>query len=178
VAAGKILTVLLASWQGAYQESTFPDLAGKWAVAPMPSFDGQPASGVLGGSSYAINKDSGDIDADVEFATWMTSNADAIKARMGDGTSSAYVVNAEAREVAKSSFKTDYYAGQDLYAVFEKSASGLQPVTFGPTQLSLNASLADSLKSFGHGGRLTAAVSAAEQAAKAEMSSLGLNVQD
>jgi multiple sugar transport system substrate-binding protein len=178
VSKGKILTVLLASWQAAYQVTTFPDLAGKWGVAPMPSFDGEPASGVLGGSSYAVNKDTESVEAAAEFSTWMTSAPEAIEARMGDGTSSAYVVDQDAREVAKASFKSDYYPGQDLYSVFEESASGLQPATFGPTQVSLNETLLDHLKTFGHGGSLAEAVSSAEQDARTEMSNLGLNVED
>jgi multiple sugar transport system substrate-binding protein len=174
---GKVLTMLLASWQAAYQADTFPDHSGKWGVAPMPSWDGQPASGVFGGSTYAVSKEAADVDAAVEFSTWMTSNEDAIAPRMGDGTSSAYVVNKDAREVAKASFKADYYGDLDVYGIFEESASGLQPVTFGPTMLSMNKTLGDELKKFGHGGTLADAIGAAEASAQREMSGLGLNVK-
>lgn len=178
VAKGKILTILLASWQAAYNVTSFPKLAGKWGVAPMPSFDGQPASGVNGGSSYAINKDSKNIDAAVEFAKWMASDTTAIKARVGDGTSSPYFADSNALQTAKASFKSSYYGNQDLYSVFEQSANGLRPATFGPTQLSLNTFLADKLKTLSSGGKLSDAIGAAHDEAKSEMSSLGLSVQD
>lgn len=177
VAKGKILTILLASWQGAYNVTSFPDLKGKWAAAPMPSFDGQPASGTLGGSTYAISKSSKNVDAAVEFSEWMTTNTDAIKARVGDGTSSAYVANPNGRKVAQQSFNSDYYPGQDLYSVFEQSAAGLKPTTFGPTMLSMNEGMASALKGLGKGSTLAEAINGAESDAKSEMSSLGLSVQ-
>lgn len=176
VSKGKVLTMLLASWQAAYQIDTFPDDSGKWGIAPMPSWDGKPASGVFGGSTYAVSKEAADVDAAVEFAVWMTSQEDAISPRMGDGTSSAYVVNDDALAVAKESFQADYYGDLDVYGVFEESASGLQPVTFGPTMLSMNKTLGDGLKTFGHGGRVADAIATAEASAQDEMSSLGLNV--
>lgn len=173
---GKVLTMLLASWQAAYQIDTFPDHAGKWGIAPMPSWDGKPASGVFGGSTYAVSKEAVDVDAAVEFATWMTSQKDAISPRMGDGKSSAYVVNHDALAVAKESFQADYYGDLDVYGVFEESATGLQQVTFGPTMLSMNKTLGDELKKFGHGGKIADAIAAAEASAQDEMSRLGLNV--
>lgn len=176
VQKGKILTQLSASWQAGYNVTSYPDQSGKWGVAPMPTFDGQPASGVVGGSSYAISKKSKNIPAAVEFSRWMTSNAGAVKARVA-GNASTTFANSAAEATAKASFDSPYYKGQDVYNVFEASAKGLKPWTWGPTMLGTNPVLGTALKSILSGGTIESAIATGEKDAKSEMTSMGLSVQ-
>jgi len=176
VASGHILAQVSVNWNAAANVVNFPGLAGKWGVSLLPSFDGQPASGILGGSSYAVAKSSKNVPAAVEFARWMTSDPAAAKARVSGG-SSAYFANSAALQVARSSFNDSYY-GTDVYSTFDTAAQALKPSIFGPTMTATNQVMATKLKTISSGGSVIAdAVAAGLADAKSEMSALGLDVQ-
>src|SRR6185437_1866427 len=176
VASGHILTQVSVNWNAAANIVTFPGLAGKWGVSLLPSFDGQPASGILGGSSYAIAKSSKNVAAAVEFARWMTSDPAAAKARVSGG-SSAYFADSDALQVARTSFNASYY-GTDVYSTFDAAAHALKPSIFGPTMTATNQVMTTKLKQISTGGgTIEDAVAAGLADAKSEMSALGLDVQ-
>jgi multiple sugar transport system substrate-binding protein len=176
VADGHILTQVSVNWNAASNVTTFPSLAGKWGVSLLPSFDGQPASGILGGSSYAVAKSSKNVAAAVEFARWMSSDPAAAKARVGGG-SSAYFANADALQVARTSFNDSYY-GTDVYNTFDTAAHAIKPWIFGPTTTATNQVMATKLKAVADGsGTVDDAVAAGLADAKSEMSALGLTVR-
>ncbi|MED7953079.1 sugar ABC transporter substrate-binding protein [Streptomyces sp. BE303] len=178
---GETAGYLGASWGGGVLKSnlgTTPDINGKWAVAPMPTWDGNPASGMLGGTTFAVSKDSKKAKAAVEFATWATTTADGFKARIASGTSSAFPAATELVPVAKQAFNTDFYGGQDLYAVFPDAARSIKPGwTWGPVMGLTNGSLKDSFgKVAGRTGTIDDALAAAQQATLAEFKNRGLKV--
>ncbi|WP_203918559.1 ABC transporter substrate-binding protein [Rugosimonospora africana] len=175
VAAGHILSLVSVNWNASYNMTNYPSLAGKWGVSLLPSFDGQPTSGVLGGSTYAVSKSSKNTAAAAEFALWMTSNADAIKARTSGG-SSAYYANRTALQVARDGFDTGYY-GTDIYDTFDTAEHALKPWTFGPTMTATNQVLTTKLKGLSGGTTVADAIAAGAADAKQEMSTLGLNVR-
>jgi len=166
-----------ASWGGGVLKGTVPDASGKWAVAPIPSWDGQPASGMLGGTTFAVSKDSKKAKAAVEFATWATTTPEGIKARIAAGTSSMYPAAPELVPVAKEAFKTDFYGGQDIYSIFVDAAKSIKPNwTWGPAMSATNGSLKDSLSKIGQGGSLPAAVDTAQNSTVSELRNRGLKV--
>ena len=176
VADGHILAQVSVNWNAASNVTNFPALAGKWGVSLLPSFDGQPASGILGGSSYAVAKSSKNTAAAVEFARWMTSDPAAAKARVSGG-SSAYFANADALQVARTSFDGSYY-GTDVYSTFDTAAHAIKPWIFGPTTTATNQVMTTKLKAVTDGtGTIDDAVAAGLADAKSEMSALGLTVQ-
>ncbi|MGW1927265.1 extracellular solute-binding protein, partial [Streptomyces massasporeus] len=87
---GTTIGYLGASWGAGVLKGTLPEQDGKWGVAPMPSWDGKPASGMLGGTSFAVTKDSKQQAAAVTFAEWMSTTEAGVKARIASGTSSAF----------------------------------------------------------------------------------------
>lgn len=175
VASGRILTQVSVNWNATANVSNFPGLARKWGVSPLPSFDGQPASGILGGSSYAVAKSSKNTAAAVEFARWMTSDPAAARARVSGG-SNAYFVNKDALQVARTSFDDSYY-GTDIYSTFDTAAHALKPWVFGPTMIATNQVMATKLKAVSGGGTIQDAIAAGLADAKNEMSALGLAVR-
>ncbi|MDQ4215190.1 sugar ABC transporter substrate-binding protein [Microbacterium capsulatum] len=177
LASGKIITQLSASWQAAYIPGTLPDQSGLWAAAPMPSFDGKPASGMLGGSSYAIAKSSKNIAADVEFAQWMTSQTAAIQPRVQGGGSSAFLSNSNAASVAKSNFTSTYYPSQNPYEVFPAVAKGLKPWTWGPTMTGTNVAMANAAQGLGANATVLQVLQAGQKDAMDEMKSMGLSAK-
>ncbi|MER7757343.1 sugar ABC transporter substrate-binding protein [Kitasatospora sp. NPDC097643] len=177
---GETAAYVGAAWGGGVLQSSLassPDAAGKWAVAPVPAWNGQPASGMLGGTTFAVSKDSKKAKAAVEFSTWATTTPEGIQARIASGTSSLFPADPELVPTAKAAFKTDFYGGQDIYAVFTDAARTILPNwQWGPVMSVTNNSMKDAFGKLGNGGTVGAGVDAAQQATVAELKNRGLKV--
>ncbi|MBP0455200.1 sugar ABC transporter substrate-binding protein [Kitasatospora sp. RG8] len=174
---GETAGYLGASWGGGVLKSTLPDASGKWAVAPVPTWDGNPASGMVGGTTFAVSKDSKKAKAAVEFASWATTTPEGVKARIASGTSSSFPASPELVPVAKAAFNTDFYGGQDVYALFGDAAKSVKPSwTWGPTMGATNTSLKDGFARLTAGGSLAQSADTAQQATVAELKNRGLKV--
>ncbi|MFD8323201.1 ABC transporter substrate-binding protein [Kitasatospora purpeofusca] len=178
---GETAGYLGASWGGGVLKSnlaTTPDAAGKWAVAAMPSWDGTPASGMLGGTTFAVSKDSKKGKAAVEFAAWATTTPEGIKARIASGTSSTYPAATELVPTAAKAFNSDFYGGQDLYGLYAHAADSIKSGwTWGPVMGLTNGTVKDAFgKVAGKTGTIDDALAAAQQATLAELKNRGLKV--
>ncbi|MCX2184387.1 sugar ABC transporter substrate-binding protein [Streptomyces sp. SKN60] len=175
---GTTIGYLGASWGAGVLKGTLPEQSGKWAVAPMPNW-GTPASGMLGGTSFAVTKDSGKKAAAVEFAEWMSTTEAGVKARIASGTSSAFPAATALRPVAKSVFDAGYYGGQDIYALFEEAGASIDGTwAWGPTTGTTNTTIKDQFGKLAPGGpRITDAVKAGHDATVAELTKRGLKVE-
>ncbi|MFJ9851330.1 ABC transporter substrate-binding protein [Streptomyces sp. NPDC101150] len=175
---GDTVGYLGASWGAGVLKGLVPDQSGKWAAAPMPTWDGKPASGMLGGSTWAVTNDSEHAAAAVKFATWMSTSPQAVKARLSSGESSAYPAAEALRPVAKKAFDTRFYGGQDVYRLFDDAAASIgQHWAWGPTGGTTNATLKDAFGKAADGnGTLSDAVRAARDATLRELRKRGLKV--
>jgi multiple sugar transport system substrate-binding protein len=134
-AAGQTWTVLAGSWNGAYLPSSYADQSGLWRVAMPPSFDGSPQSAGNGGAVFAVTADSKQKAAAETFIAWMADSEEGIAARVDGGGSSVLPANPALIPVAKSAFQTDYFGGQDIYAVAEEAAAAIPAGwQWGPAQ--------------------------------------------
>ncbi|CAM5413122.1 sugar ABC transporter substrate-binding protein [Streptomyces tanashiensis] len=176
---GTTIGYLGASWGAGVLKGTLPEQDGKWAVAPIPTWDGKPASGMLGGTSFAVTKDSKQKAAAVTFAEWMSTTEDGVKARIASGTSSAFPAAAALRPVAKKAFDAGYYGGQDIYALFEAAGASISPDwAWGPTTGTTNTAIKDQFGKITQGGPAIAdAVKAGHDATVAELTKRGLKVE-
>ncbi|GAA3241792.1 sugar ABC transporter substrate-binding protein [Actinocorallia longicatena] len=170
---GKTLTVLGASWNAGSLRDLVKDQAGKWALAPMPSWDGKPASGMVGGTVYAELKGvkhRAAADAFIEFAA---STPESLKAQLGSGTSSALPADPALVDAAKAGFDSSFYGGQDVYALTSAQVASIVPGwTWGPVQVFANAKMKDAAAS----GDITASLTAGQDAATGEIKSRGLTL--
>ncbi|MEU6879068.1 sugar ABC transporter substrate-binding protein [Streptomyces sp. NPDC046712] len=177
---GETAAYLGAAWGGGVLKSnlaTTPDASGKWAVAPIPTWDGVPASGMLGGSTFAVSKNSKKAKAAVEFATWATTTPEGIKARIASGTSSMFPAAPKLVPVAKAAFNTDFYGGQDIYSVFIDAAKSIKTTwQWGPTMGVTNNELKNAFGKLSQGGTIQAGVDAAQESTVAELKNRGLKV--
>ncbi|MCZ0980940.1 sugar ABC transporter substrate-binding protein [Streptomyces diastatochromogenes] len=176
---GTTVGYLGASWGAGVLKGNSPELAGKWAVAPIPTWDGKPASGMLGGTSFAVTKDSEQKAAAVTFAKWMSTTEAGIKSRIASGTSSAFPADAGLRPVAKKAFDASYYGGQDIYALFEAAGASINPHwAWGPTTGTTNTAIKDQFGKLAKGGPSIAdAVRTGHDATVAELTKRGLKVE-
>lgn len=144
----------------------------------MPSWDGTPASGMLGGTTFAVSKDSKKGKAAVEFAAWATTTPEGIKARIASGTSSTYPAATELVPTAAKAFNSDFYGGQDLYGLYAHAADSIKSGwTWGPVMGLTNGTVKDAFgKVAGKTGTIDDALAAAQQATLAELKNRGLKV--
>ncbi|GAA3547620.1 sugar ABC transporter substrate-binding protein [Kribbella ginsengisoli] len=174
---GETAAYVGAAWGGGVLKGTVADQAGKWAVAPVPSWDGKPASGMLGGTTFAVSKDSKNAKAALTFAEWATTTPEGIKARIASGTSSMFPASPALVPTARSAFKVDFYGGQDIYGLFTEAAKSIRPDwQWGPAMGTTNTALADSFGKLAQGGTLSAAVDSAQKATTAELANRGIKV--
>ncbi|MFG2846992.1 ABC transporter substrate-binding protein [Kitasatospora sp. NPDC048296] len=177
---GETAAYLGAAWGGGVLKSTLagtPDAAGKWAVAPIPTWDAQPASGMLGGTTFAVSKNSKKAKAAVEFATWATTTPEGIKARIASGVSSVFPAAQDLVPGAKAAFNTDFYGGQDIYSVFIDAAKSIKSDwQWGPAMSVTNSAMADVFGKLGQGGTVQQGIDAAQQGTVAAMKNRGLKV--
>ncbi|WP_330321095.1 extracellular solute-binding protein [Streptomyces clavifer] len=116
VTDSKAIALIGASWSAGSIKTTYPGQAGKWAEAPLPHW-GTPVTGAVGGSAFAITKDSEKAEAAARFIAWATTDSKAVEARLAAGTSSGLPAAEKLRAAASSTFDTSFFAGQDIYAL-------------------------------------------------------------
>ncbi len=157
-ATGKAATIIGASWSAGGFKTGYPDLKGKWGIAPLPTWDGKAATGMYGGTSFIVPKGSKKVDAAAEFIKWVTTDPAAMTARLSalKTPSSALPANDKMREVAAKEFDTSYFDGQDVYGIASAAADSIVPgwswsPAHGAINMAQTAAGADHLKMLDEG---------------------------
>ena len=179
-AAGQLLSVVSGAWYGAGLAATYPDQAGKWQVAQVPSPTDEPAAAMYGGSSFAVTRDSEKTDAALEFIRWMTTDPAGIEARISLGASTIFPVHEDARAAAAEAFDAAFYDGQDIYEVGE---AGLDAIptgwVWGPATPTTFTALADGSAQVKAGAaKLPDIFAEAQKATIADLKNRGISVDD
>ncbi|WNI29779.1 sugar ABC transporter substrate-binding protein [Streptomyces sp. ITFR-6] len=178
---GTTVGYLGASWSAGVLAGIVPEEKGKWAAVPLPSWEAdKPASGMVGGSTFAVSKNSKKAAAAVEFALWMSTHKDAINARIGASTSSALPASPAMVPIARKAFDTSFYGGQDLYGLFTEAGASIGPDwVWGPSPGATNSALGDELgEVVGGGSTLPHAIKTAHDATVADLKKRGLKVEE
>lgn len=174
--SGTVASFIGASWSAGGMTVAMPKLSGKWGIAPLPTWDGKPASGGYGGTTYAVPKGSKHVKEAAEFSRWVTTDAAAVTARLSSLTSpsSALPANVEMRDVAAKAFKGGaYYAGFDVYKIAGAQVDTIVPGwTFGPVQIATNTAITDAAAK----GNLTQGLTAGQASAEKGIKERGLNL--
>lgn len=166
-----------ANWGAGVMKSNHAGQTGKWAVAPIPNW-GAPASGMLGGTTFAVSKNSQNSKAAIEAIKWLTGSTEAWTARLSSGTSSGFPAIADLVPVAAKSFDASFYGGQDIYALFAEAYQSIQPGwTWGPSMVQTLTSFKDALGKVSTGETtIPDLLESTQQATVAEIKGRGLSV--
>ncbi|WEV41828.1 sugar ABC transporter substrate-binding protein [Bifidobacterium sp. ESL0682] len=116
---GKIASVVSGSWMAGAFKSSVKETTGQWRVAPMPSYDGKPASANYGGSSEVVLKKSANPALAAAFLRWLNTSQESIDLFKQSG---GYV--STKKELSSEEFlneKSDYFGGQQINKVFLES---------------------------------------------------------
>ncbi|AKU17107.1 ABC transporter substrate-binding protein [Luteipulveratus mongoliensis] len=167
-----------ASWCAGGLKATVPSQSGKWAVAELPSWDGKPASAMWGGSSFIVPKGAKNAAAATEFIKWITTDPKGIAAWYASGASSMYPASPSLLPVAKKSFNTGFFGGQDIFAVGTRSYDAVSADwTWGPTMSTTDKAIIDRLGQVSSGsGSLAKVLTDVQGLTTSAMTSRGLTV--
>lgn len=123
LADGTIATLVTGAWMRGNLESSVPDGAGDWAVAPMPQWEeGATATAENGGSSLAIPAASDQQALAYAFVEYATVG-DGVATRIEQGAFPATTADLESEEFTAPEF--DYFGGQQVNQVLAESAANV-----------------------------------------------------
>lgn len=114
--ANQICTLPYAVWYGIVMKDSVAEQAGKWSVAPMPSFDGESGNVSLGGSVLAISENTKYPQIAKEFVKFSLMNAEQADIMYAQSQYQAYKPYWEA-DCYK---QTDEYFGVAMGEVFSQ----------------------------------------------------------
>jgi multiple sugar transport system substrate-binding protein len=174
---GDTLATINGPFEAAYLKSGYAGEAGKWAEAPLPTWTGQPGSGAVGGSSYPVGKATKNTAAALEFAEWMSTNADAVATRSTGGKSTALPADPDMVAVAEKAFDGGYFGGQDVYTVAKQAATTIVPGwSWAPSISTLWTSMQTPFGKLTGGGTIADSLTTGQTAFVAQLKSAGISV--
>lgn len=116
---GSIATLTVGAWMPGILESSVPDAAGDWRVAPLPTYDGKPATAENGGGGQSIPKQSKNQALAAGFLKWLN-NGDGVKTFIEKGGFPSTTSDLESEEF--TGYESDYFGGQKINEVLAASA--------------------------------------------------------
>ncbi|SDZ56205.1 ABC transporter substrate-binding protein [Herbiconiux ginsengi] len=142
LASGQLWTVIGATWTNGSISAGAPDTSGKWALAPMPSFTGEPAAGTWGGVTFAVSADSEHPYEAAQFATWVATDPDALALDVEAAGLFPPSTNA-LEEVPSLSEPSEFFSGQRIFEIFGSEIAPTVPAgwQWGPTMVETYNSL-------------------------------------
>ncbi|WP_329047722.1 extracellular solute-binding protein [Amycolatopsis sp. NBC_01488] len=172
---GRLWGLLGAAWSVGTLGKSVPQDKNRWAVTTMPTWNGQPATGVQGGSAFAVSAESDVPAAAVRFLRWLST--DPAVAKIGTTFTTPFPGYLPSRAVAEKAYKGGYFLGDPVYGVLDEAARRVPDWTWGPNALGLFSTIADHLGGVKTGSTtLTAAVRQTQADAVANLRSRGLTV--
>ncbi len=165
----QIATYVGAAWGYSLFRDNLPDQSGKWAIAPMPTWGTNPASGDWGGSSVAFMKGNKHLYESVKFDLWLNTNPDALA--LENKLGGLYPAANAGLKLPALTAGVPFYNNQKIFDVFADSSNNIDTnFTWGPTQKTVNLALQDALKKAASGdGTIGDALQAAQDSALKSM---------
>jgi multiple sugar transport system substrate-binding protein len=160
---GTIATVALGAWMPGVLESSVKDGAGKWAVAPLPTYDGKPVTAENGGGGQSVLKQSAKPALAAGFVRWLN-HGNGVKPFLESGGFPSTTADLES-----SDFKGEesaYFGGQKINEVLTAAAGQVAPGwSYLPYQLYANSIFGDTVgKSYANGTALDPGLASWQQA--------------
>ncbi|GAA1581567.1 MULTISPECIES: ABC transporter substrate-binding protein [Kribbella] len=140
---GTIATLPTGAWMPGVMESSVKAGAGKWAVAPMPTYDGQPATAENGGSTESVLKQSKNPALAAAFVRWLNHD-EGVKTFLASGGFPA--TTADLKDPAFVGKASAYFGGQKINEVLTGAAdSVVKGWTYLPYELYANSIYGDTV---------------------------------
>ncbi|UJP09226.1 sugar ABC transporter substrate-binding protein [Microbacterium sp. KUDC0406] len=122
---GKLASLVIGAWMPGNLMSGAPDASGDWRVAPMPSYDGQPASAENGGGGQAVTKQSENPELAAGFLWWLNNSDESIEIFLKSGGFPS--TNAQLSDPEFLGDTPEYFGGQEINKVLADAAKNVVP---------------------------------------------------
>jgi multiple sugar transport system substrate-binding protein len=140
---GTIASLAVGAWMPGVLESSVKAGAGKWAVAPLPTYDGQPATAENGGSTESVLKQSANPALAAGFVQWLNHD-NGVKPFLASGGFPSTV--ADLKDPAFVDKPSAYFGGQKINQVLTGAAdSVVKDWSYLPFQLYANSIFGDTV---------------------------------
>ncbi|WP_443221984.1 ABC transporter substrate-binding protein [Streptomyces sp. 4N509B] len=174
---GRLWGLLGASWSVGTLAKSVPEDTGRWAVTTMPTWGGEPANGVQGGTAFGISEESAVPEAALTFLRWLSTDPEV--PRIGATFTSPFPAYLPNRAVARRVYQGGYFLGDPVYEVLDEAADRVPPWTWGPNALGLFSTVRDEFGGVPTGATtLPDAVRRVHASALDDMRDRGLAVRD
>ncbi|MGI5486325.1 ABC transporter substrate-binding protein [Microtetraspora malaysiensis] len=176
---GRIASLVGAVWMTKVLEDSIPKTSGKWAVAPMPSWEpGTTVTGNVGGSPNAVLKGCAHPKEAVEFATWLSTDQAAFDDLMVNG--GLFPTSADGTSLPAMKSPRPFYGDQPVFEVFSEAATTVAPTfAWGPTTPAVNDAFNSAVgEAVSKGGTLADALKTVQEKAVASIKDKGLSVTE
>ncbi|WP_127473122.1 ABC transporter substrate-binding protein [Microbacterium sulfonylureivorans] len=120
---GTIATLLTGAWMPGVLESSVPDAAGDWRVAPMPTYDGTPVTAENGGGGQVVLKQSKNPALAAAFLKWLNADPASIEVFLASGGFPATTAELESEEFLGA--ESEYFGGQKINEVLVDAAKNV-----------------------------------------------------
>ncbi|MBT2497821.1 sugar ABC transporter substrate-binding protein [Agromyces sp. ISL-38] len=141
---GTIASLVVGAWMPGVLESSVPDAAGDWRVAPIPTYDGEPVSAENGGGGQAVLKQSKNPALAAAFLEWLNSDPESIKIFGESGGFPSTVAELESEDFVNQ--ESEYFGGQKINEVLTQAASDVLPGwSYLPYQVYANSIFGDTV---------------------------------
>jgi multiple sugar transport system substrate-binding protein len=169
--AGKVLTFVSASWAAGGLKSDLKGEAGKWRVAPMPTWEaGDNKSASSGGSATSVITGCRTPREAVQFADFLSSDPQAVKTGIEGGL---YPASKAGQDDPLLTGGDPFFGGQKVGDVYRASAARVPSTwTNGPTFQQVETDFTGAIGK----GTLPEAVTKVQTSTVAAIKKLGLSV--
>ncbi|MCR2799498.1 extracellular solute-binding protein [Microbacterium sp. zg-Y818] len=174
---GKILSWPAGLWAAGVINGVAGDMAGQWAMAPLPQWtEGDPAVAFQGGSAVVVTSSSKHPEAAAKFASWMASEeASAIQIQEGQYPASlvGQRLTLESEPPSLMSGQTDYW---EIAA--QIAAETIPEITWGPNVNVASSAFQDAMSAAATNGTpLRDALTETEEVVLRDMETSGFTVE-
>jgi multiple sugar transport system substrate-binding protein len=157
---GSIATLITGAWMPGVLESSVPDAAGDWRVAPIPTYDGTPVTAENGGGGQAVTKQSGNPALAAAFLKWLNNDEESLEIFAESGGFPATVAQLESEDFLN--VESEYFGGQKINEVLTAAAGEVREGwSYLPYQVYANSIYGDTVgQSYASGGDLNEGLAA------------------
>ncbi|MDU0327512.1 MULTISPECIES: sugar ABC transporter substrate-binding protein [Microbacterium] len=141
---GSIATLITGAWMPGSLEASVPEGSGKWAVAPIPTYDGTPVTAENGGGGQAVVKQSKNPALAAGFLKWLNNDEDSIKIFAESGGFPSTTAQLSDPEFVDQA--SDYFGGQKINEVLTQASSEVREGwSYLPFQVYANSIFSDTV---------------------------------
>ncbi|MRG61241.1 extracellular solute-binding protein [Agromyces sp. CFH 90414] len=141
---GSIATLVIGAWMPGVLESSVPDGAGHWRVAPMPTYDGTPVAAENGGGGQSVTSQSKNPALAAAFLRWLNNDPASIDVFLESGGFPATTAELDDPEFVGA--ESEYFGGQKINEVLTQASKDVSTGwSYLPYQVYANSIFGDTV---------------------------------